>query len=244
MANHQRREKGKLGEASLGKTPYHSLVTFLLPQNRSDPFSFSEENACSDPRLEIFFHEFEYVRKRRGLCPRTLEKAVLTHPGGPIVKWQECLVSLLECDISLSISPLHLPGLSGNTEMLWERCASCRAAHQLGRTSLFEREPSVLVMASHSEKFSSFPASQTVLSTAPSSCSQPPCAAEGNELRPGEMQLCSAGALAAEEALHALDPAALKAEVFLGGRGCKGACSEEGLENEHRAESPMFGPPS
>ena len=31
MANHQRREKGKLGEASLGKTPYHSLVTFLLP---------------------------------------------------------------------------------------------------------------------------------------------------------------------------------------------------------------------
>lgn len=81
------------------------MVTFLLPWNQSDPFSFSEENACSDPRLEIFFHEFEYVRKRRGLCPRTLEKAVLTHPGGPIVKWQECLVSLLECDISLSISP-------------------------------------------------------------------------------------------------------------------------------------------
>ena len=58
------------------------------------------------------------------------------------------------------------------------------------------------------------------------------------------MQLCSAGALAAEEALHGLDPAAMKAEVFLGGRGCKGASSEEGLENEHRAESPTFGPPS
>jgi len=45
----------------------------------------------------------------------------------------------------------------------------------------------------------------------------------------GELQHGSAGALAAEEGGHALDPIALRAEALLGGRGGERSSSEEGL---------------
>lgn len=43
------------------------------------------------------------------------------------------------------------------------------------------------------------------------------------------MELCSAGAVAAEEAAHGLDPPALKAEALLGGEENEGACSEDSV---------------
>lgn len=43
------------------------------------------------------------------------------------------------------------------------------------------------------------------------------------------MELCSAGAVAAEEAAHGLDPPALKAEALLGGEENEGACSEDSI---------------
>jgi len=65
--------------------------------------------------------------------------------------------------------------------------------------------------------------------TLPGSCSQPLCSAEGTGPVAGELQHGSAGALAAEEGGHALDPTALRAEALLGGRGAEGACSENRL---------------
>ena len=70
----------------------------------------------------------------------------------------------------------------------------------------------------------SFPASQTALPTAPGSGSQPLCTAEGDGDVPGEMLLCSAGALAAQEVVHALNPMAMRAEAFLGGSLLRGRC--------------------
>ena len=47
----------------------------------------------------------------------------------------------------------------------------------------------------------------------------------------GELHHSSAGALAAEEVVHVLDPTTLKAEALLGGKGGKRAFSEEGVCN-------------
>ena len=50
-----------------------------------------------------------------------------------------------------------------------------------------------------------------------------------NRHEAGELPHGSAGALAAEEVVHGLEPTALRAEALVGGRGGKGACSEKGL---------------
>ena len=59
-----------------------------------------------------------------------------------------------------------------------------------------------------------------------------------------ELHHGSAGALAAEEVVHALDPTALRAEALLGGRGGKGACSKEGVctGGDHTEFSEFFLP--
>ena len=63
--------------------------------------------------------------------------------------------------------------------------------------------------------------------TAPGSGSQPLCTAEGDGHVPGEMLLCSAAGLAAQEVVCALNPMAMRAEAFW-----VGACSEEGVCTE------------
>ena len=87
------------------------------------------------------------------------------------------------------------------------------------------------VAAKHSGQRSPYPAAHVVSQTPtlPGGCSQPLCSAEGTGHVAGELHHGSAGALAAEEVVHALDPTPLRAEALLGGRGGKGARSEEGV---------------
>ena len=85
--------------------------------------------------------------------------------------------------------------------------------------------------AGYSGKPSPHPAEHSTsrLAIAQGSRSQPLCPAEGSGPVSGEMPLCCARALAAEEAPPALDHTALRAAALLGGRWEQGSCSEEGV---------------
>ena len=86
-------------------------------------------------------------------------------------------------------------------------------------------------VAGHSGQRYHYPAVHATSQTPmlPGGCSQPLCSAEGTGHVAAELHHGCAGALPAEEVVHASHPTTLRAEAALRGSGGKGACSEEGV---------------
>lgn len=133
-------------------------------------------------------------------CPAFLK---VPEPPAPHLWSRTPIIHFTNPTVACSIS-LLLPRVSHNTEMLWKRFAACRTAHRLKGHP--RRYPNDLVMVFHEGKVKSLLSLTDCIAHNPQAadplCS---CSTGGNGQVAGEMNLCSAGALAAEDMLHVLD---------------------------------------